>query len=199
MEEKLNSLETFFWHPIILTGIVILLIIWWFAYYIKLKNHIVDLQETRKNAWSDIDVQLRARFDLVDNLVSTVKGYAKHEKDTLENIVKARHMFNAVSSGDVKGRAEADNFLTGTLKTLFATVEAQYPELKADKNFLNLQSELSEIEYKIASARRYYNAATKEYNTEIKQFPASFLFHYPAEDYFEGSEEEKKAPKVSFD
>lgn len=182
---------------IFLIILVLILFISW--YVINLKNHIVSLQQTRKNAWSDIDVQLRARFDLVDNLVSTVKWYAKHEKDTLENIVKARHMFNGVAAGDVKWKSEADNFLSGTLKTLFATVEAQYPELKADKNFLKLQTELSDIEYKIASARRYYNAATREYNTEVQQFPASVLFHYPEEEYFEWSEEEKKAPKVNFD
>ena len=185
-------------------GAVLVLIIVWLGlicvvWYVSLYNKIVRLKTTRENAWSDIDVQLRLRFDLVDNLVETVKWYAKHEKGTLENIVKARHMFTTSAPADVKGKAEADNFLTWTLKTLFATVEADYPELKADKHFSQLQDELSDIENKIASARRYFNAATREYNTAVQEFPANVLFHKQPEDYFEGSEEDKKAPKVKFD
>ena len=185
-------------------GAVLVLIIVWLGlicvvWYVSLYNKIVRLKTTRENAWSDIDVQLRLRFDLVDNLVETVKWYAKHEKGTLENIVKARHMFTTSAPADVKGKSEADNFLTWTLKTLFATVEADYPELKADKQFLQLQSELSDIENKIANARRYFNAATREYNTTVQEFPANILFHYQPEDYFEWGEEIKKAPKVKFD
>ena len=183
----------------ILVLVVILLIVIWVVWYVSLYNRIVKLKTTRENAWSDIDVQLRLRFDLVDNLVETVKWYAKHEKGTLENIVKARHMFTTSAPADVKGKAEADNFLTWTLKTLFATVEADYPELKADKHFMELQSELSDIENKIASARRYFNATTREYNTAVQEFPANVLFHKQPEDYFEWSEEDKKAPKVKFD
>lgn len=167
-------------------------------YYISLNNTIVSRKTERENAWADIDVQLRLRFDLVENLVNTVKGYAKHEKDTLKQVIEARNMYASASSNDVKSKAEADNMLSGTLKTLFAVAES-YPELKADKSFLQLQSELSDIENKIASARRYFNAATKEYNTLIQQFPANILFHKVPEEYFEGSEEEKKAPKVKFD
>lgn len=182
--------------------IAILVVVWllliWVVWYISLYNKIVGLRTTRENAWSDIDVQLNLRFDLVDNLVETVKWYAKHEKSTLENIVKARHMFTTSAPADVKGKSEADNFLTGTLKTLFATVEADYPQLQADKHFLQLQNELSDIENKIASARRYFNAATREYNTTIQEFPANVLFHNQPEDYFEGGEEIKKAPKVKF-
>ena len=180
---------------LVILGLVVICVIW----YVSLYNKIVKLKTTRENAWSDIDVQLRLRFDLVDNLVETVKWYAKHEKGTLENIVKARHMFTATAPADVKGKSEADNFLTWTLKTLFATVEADYPELKADKHFLELQGELSDIENKIASARRYFNAATREYNTAVQEFPANILFHKQPEDYFEWSEEDKKAPKVKFD
>ena len=179
--------------------VIVVLAILCGCYVWYLNNKIVWLKTTRENAWSDIDVQLRLRFDLVDNLVETVKGYAKHEKSTLENIVKARHMFTTSAPADVKGKSEADNFLTGTLKTLFATVEADYPELKADKHFSQLQSELSDIENKIASARRYFNAATREYNTTVQEFPANVIFHKQPEDYFEGSEEAKKAPKVKFD
>lgn len=166
------------------------------VWYVNLYNRIVWLKTTRDNAWSDIDVQLRMRFDLVDNLVSTVKWYAKHEKTTFKEVVEARNKF--ASATDVKSKAEADNMLSASLKSLFALSEA-YPELKANENFLSLQSELSDIENKIASARRYFNAATREYNTVVQQFPANILFHKEPEDYFEGIEEAKKAPKVKFD
>ena len=178
----------------------LLVIIWLIVvcgiWYASLYNKIVGLKTTRDNAWSDIDVQLRMRFDLVDNLVNTVKWYAKHEKDTFKEVVEARNKF--ASATDVKSKAEADNMLSASLKSLFALSEA-YPELKANENFLSLQTELSDIENKIASARRYFNAATREYNTVIQQFPANILFNKTPEDYFEGIEEAKKAPKVKFD
>lgn len=176
--------------------VVIWLVVLGFIYYTYLYNTIVDLKTRRDNAWSDIDVQLRLRFDLVDNLVETVKWYAKHEKDTLKEVIEARSKF--ATATDVKGKSEADNLLTVWLKSIFALSEA-YPDLKANQNFLNLQSELSDIENKIASARRYFNAATREYNTFVQQFPANVLFHKQPEDYFEGLEEAKKAPKVKFD
>ena len=175
--------------------VILVIVIWLVGYYISLNNTIVKLEETVNNARSDIDVQLRMRFDLVDNLVETVKGYAKHEKDTFKEVVEARNKFT--SATDVKSKAEADNMLTASLKSLFALSEA-YPELKSNENFLSLQTELSDIENKIASARRYFNAATREYNTLIKQFPANVLFHKEPKDYFEGLEEAKKAPKVKF-
>lgn len=176
--------------------IIVLLVVGLIGYYIALNNNIVKLEENVENAWSDIDVQLRMRFDLVDNLVETVKGYAKHEKSTFKEIVEARNKF--ATATDIKSKADADNMLTTSLKSLFALSEA-YPELKANENFLNLQSDLSDIENKIASARRYFNATTREYNTTIKQFPANILFHKEPKDYFEGLEEAKKAPKVKFD
>ena len=172
------------------------ILVFGFIYYISLNNRIVKLEETVENAWSDIDVQLRMRFDLVDNLVETVKWYAKHEKDTFKEVVEARNRFTTAT--DIKSKSEADNMLTSSLKSIFALSEA-YPELKANENFLSLQTELSDIENKIASARRYFNAATREYNTLIKQFPADILFHKTPKDYFEGLEEAKKAPKVKFD
>ena len=175
----------------VLLWLVVVCGIW----YARLYNRIVWLKTTRENAWSDIDVQLRMRFDLVDNLVETVKWYAKHEKDTFKEVVEARNKF--VTATDVKSKAEADNMLSSSLKSLFALSEA-YPELKANENFLSLQTELSDIENKIASARRYFNAATREYNTLIQQFPANVLFKKTPEDYFEGIEEAKKAPKVKF-
>ena len=180
----------------IIVLVLVVLLVFGFLYYIRLNNKIVSLEETVGNARSDIDVQLRLRFDLVDNLVETVKWYAKHEKSTFKEVVEARNRFTTAT--DVKSKAEADNMLTTSLKSVFALAEA-YPELKANENFLNLQSELSDIENKIASARRYFNAATREYNTLIKQFPANVLFHKEPKDYFEGLEEAKKAPKVKFD
>ena len=176
---------------LVLLWLIVVCAIW----YVSLYNSIVWLRTNRENAWSDIDVQLRMRFDLVDNLVETVKWYAKHEKDTLKEVIEARNRFTTAT--DVKSKAEADNLLTVWLKSIFALSEA-YPDLKANQNFLNLQSELSDIENKIASARRYFNAATREYNTKIQQFPANILFHKQPEDYFEGIEEAKKAPKVKF-
>jgi LemA protein len=160
-----------------------------------LYNKIVKLKTTRDNAYSDIDVQLNNRFDLVDNLVSTVKGYAKHEEETFTKVIEARNKLTSASG--IKEKAEADNMLSGTLKSIFALSES-YPELKANQNFLQLQTELSDLENKIAAARRYFNAATREYNTEIQQFPANILFHKQPEDFFEGSGEIKKAPKVEF-
>lgn len=176
----------------IVLGLVVVCVL----YYISLNNRIVSLKTERENAFADIDVQLKLRFDLVDNLVETVKWYATHEKSTFKEVVEARNKFT--SATDIKGKAEADNMLSSTLKTLFALSES-YPELKANTSFLQLQTELSDIENKIASARRYFNASTKEYNTLIQQFPANVLFHKQPEDYFESSEEEKKAPKVKFD
>lgn len=176
--------------------VLIAIVVFGFIYYISLNNKIVSLEETVENAWSDIDVQLRMRFDLVDNLVETVKWYAKHEKDTFKEVVEARNKF--ATATDIKSKSEADNMLTTSLKSIFALSEA-YPELKANENFLSLQTELSDIENKIASARRYFNAATREYNTLIKQFPANVLFHKQPKDYFEWLEEAKKAPKVKFD
>ena len=165
----------------VILWLVAVCLIW----YVSLYNRIVWLKTSRDNAWSDIDVQLRMRFDLVDNLVETVKWYAKHEKSTFKEVVEARNKF--ATATDVKSKADADNMLSNSLKSLFALSES-YPELKANQNFLSLQSELSDIENKIASARRYFNAATREYNTVIQQFPANILFHKQPEDYFEGIE-----------
>ena len=173
-------------------GIVVLV---WVLYYVALYNGIISLWTNRENALADIDVQLKMRFDLVDNLVKTVKWYAKHEKSTFNEIVEARNKYSKAT--DVKSKAEADSMLSSSLKSLFALAES-YPELKANENFLHLQSELSDIENKIASARRYFNSTTREYNTKIQQFPANILFRKTPEDYFEAIEPEKTAPKVDF-
>lgn len=175
--------------------IIVVLLVLAIFYYISLYNKIVNLKTNRENAFSDIDVQMKMRFDLVDNLVNTVKGYAKHEKETLNEVIEARNKFT--SAKNMQDKAEADNMLSGALKSIFALGEA-YPDLKANQNFLQLQTELSDIENKIAAARRFFNATTKEYNAVIQQFPANVLFSKTPEAYFEGEEEIKKAPKVQF-
>ncbi|MDR2189782.1 MAG: LemA family protein [Candidatus Peribacteria bacterium] len=179
------------------TPLLVLLVIIAVAviYYISLYNKIIRLQTTRENAFSDIDVQMKMRFDLVDNLVNTVKGYAKHEKSTLNDIIEARNKF--ATAKNMKEKADANNQVSSALKSIFALAES-YPDLKANQNFLQLQNELSDIENKIAAARRFFNATTKEYNTTIQQFPANVLFHKTSETFFEGEEVIKKAPKVEF-
>ncbi|MDR0369040.1 MAG: LemA family protein [Candidatus Peribacteria bacterium] len=178
------------------TGLIIIIVlVLAVLYYINLYNKIVKLKTTRENAFSDIDVQMKMRFDLVDNLVNTVKGYAKHEKETLNDVIEARNKFT--SAKNMKEKAEANNQVTSALKSIFALAES-YPDLKANQNFLQLQNELSDIENKIAAARRFFNATTKEYNTTIQQFPANVLFSKTPETFFEGEEEIKKAPKVEF-
>ena len=136
--------------------ILVAILVFGFIYYISLNNRIVKLEETVENAWSDIDVQLRMRFDLVDNLVETVKWYAKHEKDTFKEVVEARNKF--ATATDIKSKSEADNMLTSSLKSIFALSEA-YPELKANENFLDLRKQLKEVEDKIGYARQFYNDA----------------------------------------
>ncbi len=182
----------------ILLGIVVVLGLFLIAIY----NKLVALRQTGNQAWSDIDVQLKQRYDLIPNLVNTVKGYAKHEKDTLEAVVSARNA--AMSAGNVTDQAAAENMLTGALKSLFALAEA-YPDLKANTNFLQLQAEISDVENKIAAARRFYNNAVAEYNTAQEQFPAVMLakqFGFSHRDFFEVAASERAAvstpPSVKF-
>lgn len=153
---------------LIVLGVVALLLI----YLVTLYNGLVALKNNRENAFADIDVQLLNRFDLVENLVSTVKGYAAHEKATLQGLTDARTRFMSAQTVDAK--LEASNQLTGALKSLFAVSE-NYPDLKANTNFLQLQNELSDIENKLAAARRFFNATTKEYNTAIQTFPGNLI------------------------
>lgn len=146
-----------------------------------------------------MDVQMKMRFDLIENLVNTVKGYASHEKDTLDKLTQARTQFmNASNPAD---KAAADGMLAGALKSLFAVAE-NYPDLKANTNFLQLQTELSNIENQIAGSRRYYNATIREYNDALMSFPSNIvakMFGFTNQSsYFSTSEEEKKAPKVQF-
>lgn len=165
-------------------------------------NRLVALRETRKNAFSDIDVQLQQRYDLIPNLVETVKGYAKHEKEILENVTNARAGIKEASSET--SRLQAESKLDRALVSLFAVAE-NYPDLKADANFRALQAELSDIENKVAAARRYFNNATNELNTAVQQFPGNIIagmFHFSEEGFYEideGKEEEvRKRPDVKF-
>ncbi len=158
------------------------------------------MRSTVENALSDIDVQMKKRFDLVENLVNTVKWYASHEKETLEQVMKARTGF--MNANTTEDKIEANNQLTGTLKTLFAVSE-NYPDLKANQWFLDLQQQLATLEEHIASARRYLNATIREYNIALQSFPNNIiasLFNFKNQtNYFEINDEaEKQAPKVNF-
>ena len=162
-------------------------------------NGLVKLRNAVKNAWSQIDVQLKRRYDLIPNLVETVKGYAAHEKETFERVVQARQA--GISASNVKDQAAAENMITGALRQLFALSEA-YPDLKANQNFLALQEELASTENKIAFARQYYNDSVQEFNTRQQVFPANMVagvFGFKPEEFFEIElEAEREAPKVKF-
>ncbi|GAV31570.1 uncharacterized conserved protein [Coriobacteriaceae bacterium EMTCatB1] len=158
----------------------------------------MTLRNRIDNAWSQIDVQLRRRYDLIPNLVETVKGYAAHERETLEQVVQARSA--AMSAQTVKERSEAENALTGTLKSLFALAES-YPDLKANQNFLMLQEELAGTESKIAYARQFYNDSVMTYNTAIQVFPSNIvanIFGFGEREYFEIEEAAREPVAVKF-
>jgi LemA protein len=182
----------------IILGIIVLAVV----YLIFLYNRLVALRQTVNQSWSDISVQLKQRHDLVPNLVETVKGYATHERGTLEAVVNARNA--AVAAQGPHAQAQAENMLTGALRQLFALAEA-YPDLKANQNFLQLQSELSDLENKIAASRRFFNNAVQEYNTGIEQFPAVLIARnmgFQSREFFELDEAERAAvqapPQVKF-
>ena len=163
-----------------------------------LYNGLVRLKVQADSAWSDIDVQLKRRYDLVPNLVETVKGYAGHERGTLEAVVNARS--SAMSAQAPAERAAAENVLTGALKSLFALAEA-YPQLRAAENFGALQRSLADIEEAIQNARRYYNAVVRDLNTRILQFPSNLIarsFGFREREFFEMEAGERSVPKVSF-
>lgn len=165
---------------------------------IGIYNRLVTLRNRVDNAWSQIDVQLRRRYDLIPNLVETVKGYAAHEKETLEKVIQARNA--AMSAEGVAAQGDAENMLTGTLKSLFALAE-NYPDLKANQNFLMLQEELAGTESKIAYARQFYNDSVMSYNTSAQTFPSNILagmFGFTEREYFEIEEAAKEPVKVQF-
>lgn len=169
------------------------------AFYIwSSYNGLVALKMRIKEALSGINVQLKRRIDLIPNLMETVKGYAKHEKEIFENVTKARSALMSASSMEQK--AQANNMLTDTLKSLFAVAEA-YPDLKANENFTELQRQLEDTEDKIAAARQFYNSNVLEYNTRVNMFPSNVIaraFNFTEEAFFEATEEEKKNVKVQF-
>ena len=172
------------------------------AWTILTYNRLVTLRNRAKEAWADINVQLKRRHDLIPNLVETVKGYAAHEREVFEKVTQARtRAISAQKSGNLKDIAEAENALVGTLKTLFAVVE-NYPDLKASTNFLELQRELTDTEDKIMAARRFYNANVRDLNTLIESFPANILasfFGFKKMDFFEVlAPEEREPAKVKF-
>lgn len=169
---------------------------------IGLYNNLVKLRNNRENAFSNIDVQLKQRYDLIPNLVSTVKGYATHEKELLESVTRARTA--AMSATDINQKIEADNQLSSALAGLRVSVEA-YPDLKANSNFQQLMTELSDVENKLAATRRFFNSATKELNNAVQTFPGNILagmFGFHKEPMFEVSATERaaveKAPEVKF-
>jgi LemA protein len=175
--------------------IIALLVIFTIAAY----NGLIRLKVQCDNAWSDIDVQLKRRYDLIPNLVETVKGYAGHEKTTLEGVVAARNQ--AMSVEGPAAKAQAEGMLTAALRQVFALAEA-YPQLRAVESFTQLQQTLNSIEDSIQNARRYYNAVVRDFNTKIAQFPTNVLagmFNFKAREFFEISvPAEREAPKVSF-
>lgn len=183
----------------IVAGVIVLLVIIFFAWYISTFNKLKRLKNLVEEGWATMDVQLKKRYDLIPNLVETVKGYAKHESATLEAVIAARNLAMTATSADAKMAAE--NALTGTLKSLFALQES-YPDLKANSNFMDLQHQLQSVETEIASARRYYNGTVKEYNSNLDYFFTGFVarrMHLESRKYFElDSEEERKAPQVQF-
>jgi LemA protein len=186
-----------------LTGWIILGVIVVIALFvIVIYNRLVSLRQTVNQSWSDITVQLKQRHDLVPNLVETVKGYAAHERGTLDAVVKARNA--AVSAATPEAQAQAENMLSGALRQLFALSEA-YPDLKANQNFLRLQSDLSDLENKIAASRRFFNNAVQEYNASTQQFPAVLLaglLGFTPRTFFDVDEGERAAvttaPQVKF-
>ncbi len=168
-------------------------------FFILTYNSLVVLRARIDNAWSQIDVQLKRRFDLVPNLVETVKGYAKHEKGVFTDVTKARAAVS--SAGSLADKAKAENMLSSTLKSLFAVAE-DYPKLMANENFKMLQEELSGIESKIAYARQFYNDTVLSYNTSIQTVPTNMIagmFGFTARDFFKADEGERKNVKVKFD
>lgn len=178
----------------ILLVVAAVAVIWLIAVY----NGLIRLKNRTDEAWSDIDVQLKRRYDLIPNLVETVKGYASHEKELFENVTKARTAAMEAKGAEEKGQAE--NMLSGTLKTLFAVAE-NYPQLKASDNFGKLQDELSDTENKIQAARRFYNGNVRDFNTKIQTFPNNMvagMLKFKAYEFFATEDKERDNVKVKF-
>lgn len=179
---------------LILGVVVVAVVLWLIAVY----NGLITLRNRTDEAWSDIDVQLKRRYDLIPNLVETVKGYAKHEAGTFENVVKARNA--AMGASGAHDKAVAENALSQTLKSIFALSEA-YPELKASQNFMQLQDDLKDAEDKIQAARRFYNANVRDFNTKIQVFPNNVIagkMNFKKYEFFEAAETERQNVQVKF-
>lgn len=179
----------------IIFGIILVILLLFIGIY----NNLVTLKLRVENAWAQIDTQLKRRFDLIPNLVETVKGYKAYEQETLQKVVEARNMFT--NSNDVKGKAEANNALSESLKTIFALAES-YPDLKSNQSFENLQTELASTEDKVAYSRQFYNDSVQMYNAALLTFPSNIIanmFNFTSKNFFEVTNEaEKQAVKVQF-
>lgn len=178
----------------VVIGVIVLLILWLLMTY----NGLVTLRNRVREAWSQIDVQLKRRSSLIPNLVEVVKGYVKHEKGVLEEVTKART--SLMSAKNPHEAADADNMLTGALKSLFAVAE-NYPNLKASENFIKLQDELSDTETKVAASRQFYNTNVLDLNNSLETIPSAWvgsMFGFKKEDFFKASDEEKKDIEVKF-
>ncbi|MBI4092857.1 MAG: LemA family protein [Candidatus Kerfeldbacteria bacterium] len=174
----------------IIVGIIVLILLWIMTMY----NRLISLRNRTNESWSDIDVQLKRRYDLIPNLMETVKGYAKHEREAFENVTKARSA--AMGAQTPHDKAQAENALSQTLKSIFAIAEA-YPELKASANFAKLQDELSDTENKIQASRRFYNGNVRDFNTSQQTFPTNLLaqtFGFKPREFFEVEGEAEKQP-----
>jgi len=184
-------MNTFLW---IILGLIAFIILWLIAIY----NGLIKNKNRTEEAWSDIDVQLKRRYDLIPNLVETVKAYATHEREVFENITKARA--SAMNATGAKAKAEAENALSQTLKSLFAVAE-NYPDLKATQNFLQLQDELSDTENKIQAARRFYNGNVRDFNIRLQTFPNNLvagIFGFVPREFFGIDENERGPVAVKF-
>ncbi len=182
------------WMIIGIVVVIVLIILWVIATY----NKLVVLRNRVKDQWAQIDVQLKRRFDLIPNLVETVKGYTKHESETLENVIKARNTF--LSATTPEGEMEANGELTKAISKLFALTES-YPDLKANTNFLELQTELQATEEKIASARQFYNDTVLTYNNKVEMVPSNIIasmFKFERKAFFEANETERENVQVKF-
>ena len=182
---------------LIVVGAGVALAIWIVAMY----NGLIRGRNRVDEAWSDIDVQLKRRYDLIPNLIETVKGYATHEQEAFEKVINARARAMGVDGGPSNAKAEAENMLSGTLKSLFALAEA-YPDLKANQNFLELQRELTDTEDKIQASRRFYNGNVRDFNTKLQVFPTNMIGNmlgFKDREFFEiGDEKEREAVQVKF-
>ena len=175
-------------------GLLLILVLWAILSY----NALVRMRITVEEAFSTMDVYMKKRYDLIPNLVETVKGYAAHEKETLQNVIAMRN--RTAAAGTMEERLQAENALTDTLKTLFAVAEA-YPDLKANVNFMDLQGQLRQVEEDIATSRRYYNGTVRQYNIKTQAFPSSIIagmFHFERKPMFEIGTEERENVNVQF-